>query len=262
MDKFTFPAMLCPLDEGGYHATFPDLPGCASEGDDIGSAIQNARQALHEHLQALSENGEVIPIPRDLGNTLGSARLPNVIWVAIESADPQGAERVNVYLPKSLLNEIEHFGVRSGVDNRSTFFRLAARHYMESEGAVRASASLTEGQGRNLTASDHWFRYWMPYCYHRLEHRGRKHVWLPLNRNYKPLGITSRDHIDYDDYIDQAAAFASDPATWRGVWVDRQSAESGKLYLYTDGPRYRVDYFSRLARVMAHQQRLMAKRSR
>ncbi|MFC0634701.1 type II toxin-antitoxin system HicB family antitoxin [Brevundimonas balnearis] len=262
MEHLVYPAMLRPMNGGSYHATFPDLPGCAAEGEDIESAITNAGQALYEHLQALAENGEAIPVPRDLSNTLGAARLPDVIWVAIGTADPHGAERVNVYLPKSLLNEIEHFGSRSGVDNRSTFFRLAARHYMASEGAVRASAGLTEGQGRNLTTSDHWFRYWLPYCYHKLEHSRNKHVWLPLNRNYKPLGITSRDHVDYHNYINQAVAFASDPATWRGIWVDRQSAENGKLYLYTDGPRYRVDYFARLARVMAHPQRLVTKPSR
>lgn len=262
MENVVYPAMLRPIDGGGYSATFPDLPGCVAQGENIEGAITGASLALHEHLCALAENGEAIPAPRDLSNTLSAARLIDVIWVAIGTANPHGAERVNVYLPKSLLNEIEHFGERSGVDNRSTFFRLAARHYMESEGAVRSNAGFTEGQGRNLTTSDHWFRYWMPYCYHKLEHSSRKHVWLPLNRNYKPLGITSRDHVDYDRFINQAVAFASDPAAWRGVWVDRQAAIGGKLYLYTDGPRYRADYFARLARVMSHPQGLVLKPSR
>lgn len=30
---------------------------------------------------------------------------------------------------------------------------------------------------------------------------GRKHVYLPLNRNYKPLGVTARDRLDYMSYI-------------------------------------------------------------
>jgi hypothetical protein len=34
-----------------------------------------------------------------------------------------------------------------------------------------------------------------------------KHVYLPLNRNYKPLGQTSRQRVRYEDYVDQAMIF-------------------------------------------------------
>ena len=49
-------------------------------------------------------------------------------------------------------------------------------------------------QAHNLSDYDHWFRYWMPYKFIQVPRtevgNKYKHVYLPLNRNYKPLGIT------------------------------------------------------------------------
>ena len=41
-------------------------------------------------------------------------------------------------------------------------------------------------EARKLAHGDRWFRYWMPYCFAKLDGHGRRHVYLPLNRNYKP----------------------------------------------------------------------------
>ena len=48
-------------------------------------------------------------------------------------------------------------------------------------------------RARRLTRNDQWFRHWMPYCFTELEVEGRKHVYLPLNRDYKralPIRLT------------------------------------------------------------------------
>ncbi len=52
-----------------------------------------------------------------------------MLYVGVEVEGPDAAERVNVYLPKSLLERIDWFSKASGM-NRSGFFGLAARHYM------------------------------------------------------------------------------------------------------------------------------------
>jgi hypothetical protein len=49
-----------------------------------------------------------------------------------------------------------------------------------------------------LTGMTRFFRYWMPYTFTKLEVNKRKHVYLPLNRNYKPLGVLSLETVDYD----------------------------------------------------------------
>lgn len=43
---------------------FPDLPGCFSAGDDVESALANAREALALYAEALREAGRAMPAPR------------------------------------------------------------------------------------------------------------------------------------------------------------------------------------------------------
>ena len=98
-----------------------------------------------------------------------------------------------------------------------------------------------------MTAEDGWFRYWLPYQLQAVTIPGMpyKHVYLPLNRNYKPLGVVSRDWVEYEDYIAQAMVFTRDPHEFEGIWFDPEG-----LYLYDDDPRSRVDYFERLDRLL------------
>ena len=108
-----------------------------------------------------------------------------------------------------------------------------------------------------LTQGGHWFRFWLPYKFEKLESPKRKHVYLPLNRNYKPLGITSRDHVDYAAYMHQAVVFASDPTKFTGVWHDPKG-----LWLYDDTSNSRVDYFERLSRLTDRTMKLVGAPSR
>ena len=111
---------------------------------------------------------------------------------------------------------------------------------------------MTEEQLRQLSYGDSWFRYWMPYTFEKLEHPELTHVYLPLNRNYKPLGITSKDWVEYEEFIDQAVAFNRDPSKLKGVWLDTQG-----LYLYEDSLDSRKDYFERLGKLFSHSMRLV-----
>lgn len=93
---------------------------------------------------------------------------------------------------------------------------------------------------------DHWFRFWMPYLFQKIDHPKIKHFYLPLNRNYKPLGVISKDWIEYEGFASShGVAFASDPANIPNVWLP------GSLYLYDDTTKSRRDYFTRFERLMA-----------
>lgn len=54
---------LSPEDGGGYAITFPDLPGCASDGATPEEALRNGRDAVESWLKVAREFGDVIPPP-------------------------------------------------------------------------------------------------------------------------------------------------------------------------------------------------------
>ena len=110
---------------------------------------------------------------------------------------------------------------------------------------------MQSSSAERLTRLDQWFRYWMPYSFFKLEVADHNHVYLPVNRNYKPLGVTSDDWVDYEDFIEQAVVFSADPHTFDEVWFHRDT-----LHLYEDVITSRVDYFKRLERLLGRSVKL------
>lgn len=62
----------------------------------------------------------------------------------------------------------------------------------------------------------------MPYKFEKIENPIVKNVYLPVNRWYKPLGISDREYVDYHLFIRQALVFA------------REITDADQ-YLYDDG---------------------------
>lgn len=52
-------------DYGGYTVSFPDLPGCITEGDTMENAKLMAADALDLVLESMEKDGEPLPIPSD-----------------------------------------------------------------------------------------------------------------------------------------------------------------------------------------------------
>ncbi len=64
--RIDYPFEIRPLskDEGdGYFITFPDLPGCCSDGATPEEAINNGRDALESWLAVAREFGDKLPMP-------------------------------------------------------------------------------------------------------------------------------------------------------------------------------------------------------
>ena len=61
---YTYPAVFERNDDGSYTITFPDLPGCISEGKDYFDAVRMAEDALRNWLICLRDEGETFPRPR------------------------------------------------------------------------------------------------------------------------------------------------------------------------------------------------------
>ena len=54
---------LSPEEGGGFLISFPDLPGCMSDGETIEEAIQNGRDAFLGWISAQADMGREIPKP-------------------------------------------------------------------------------------------------------------------------------------------------------------------------------------------------------
>jgi len=65
---YHYPACFIPYgdDSGQYGVVFPDFPGCVSVGNNIGHALEMAREALTLHLASMLEDKDPIPVPSNL----------------------------------------------------------------------------------------------------------------------------------------------------------------------------------------------------
>lgn len=101
--KYVYPAIFHPFEDGskGYMVTFPDIPGCLTEGFSLDEAIQMAQSALQE-MMAYYEDKGLSPEnpPSDIKNLeieWEKGQFPTMI--AIETKDFSSV-RKTVSLPK------------------------------------------------------------------------------------------------------------------------------------------------------------------
>ena len=53
-----------------YSAYVPDLPGCVSTGKTLAEVRRNIREAILFHLDGMREDGDPIPEPTSIGETV------------------------------------------------------------------------------------------------------------------------------------------------------------------------------------------------
>ena len=61
MDRLFYPAVFHKAEEGGFWVTFPDIPECMTQGDDMQEAYEMAVDALGLSITSREESGEEIP---------------------------------------------------------------------------------------------------------------------------------------------------------------------------------------------------------
>jgi predicted RNase H-like HicB family nuclease len=66
---------LSDADGGGYLITFPDLPGCMSDGETIEEAMAHGREAFSAWISARAHLGKPIPKPTRHGESADPVRL-------------------------------------------------------------------------------------------------------------------------------------------------------------------------------------------
>ena len=111
LDRYIFPAIFQPIERGGYTITFPDLPGIATEGDDLSEALYMAKEALELHLYGMEEDGDLIPQPTAPENVevpeRGFVTLVEAFMPLVRDEMANKVVNTNVTLPKWLKKTAE-----------------------------------------------------------------------------------------------------------------------------------------------------------
>ncbi len=93
-----------------YGVTVPDLPGCFSAGETMDEAITNAKEAITGHLELLVEMGADIPAISSVGDLAKDPEYAGYTRAVVDIDVTRllgGSEKINVTLPKSLIDRID-----------------------------------------------------------------------------------------------------------------------------------------------------------
>jgi predicted RNase H-like HicB family nuclease len=125
MKRRLYPAVLERGARDALGVWFPDFPGCVAGGRSQEEAIERAENALAQAVDGWAERGMPLPEPTPI-ERIALPKGSNVVAYFIVGVDPPDpSERVNVYLPKSLIARIDRRATDLGM-SRSSFFGFAA----------------------------------------------------------------------------------------------------------------------------------------
>ncbi|MEG3130902.1 type II toxin-antitoxin system HicB family antitoxin [Pantoea cypripedii] len=123
-------------DKHAYGVTVPDLPGCFSAGDSLDEAIANAKEAITGHIELLVELGKDIPSVSSVGSLAGNPDYAGYTWAVVDVDVTRllgGSEKINVTLPKSLIDRIDRcVATHPEFKSRSGFLAQAALEHITS----------------------------------------------------------------------------------------------------------------------------------
>jgi predicted RNase H-like HicB family nuclease len=124
MRQLFYPAVLERGEGDAYAIWFPDFPGVVAGGKSQEDAMAKAEAVLAAAAEDLALTGKAMPAP----SGWQGFELPDdcdlVVRFAVKVTPPDLSERVNVYLPKSLIERVDAEAARLGM-TRSSFFGLA-----------------------------------------------------------------------------------------------------------------------------------------
>jgi len=124
MVKRFYPAVLEQGAKGTFGAWFPDFPDCVAAGRSQDEVIRKAELMLATAVDVLAELDQALPEPTEIERIVlpKGSRFLAFFVVGVEPPDP--SERVNIYLPKSLIARADKRAADLGM-SRSSFFGFA-----------------------------------------------------------------------------------------------------------------------------------------
>jgi predicted RNase H-like HicB family nuclease len=183
MSTVLFVALATSNPDGGYRATFPDLPECVVNAPDIAELLSAARHTLSTHLKRTADAGEDWPKP----TPIEKIRLtPGVIPLLVDFAVDDTPVRVNISLGERLLQRLDAAAEARGM-TRSGFIAQAVRVSLGERGPANDFDAATRRLQEELTSL------------------GRK-----INESIGPSSPFSRRMADLDDQVYEGVRRAAD----------------------------------------------------
>jgi predicted RNase H-like HicB family nuclease len=146
--KRFYPAVLERDPSGVFGVWFPDFPGAVAAGRTQDEALARAEQALSLAIEEWVERD--LPLPE--ASRVDTIKAPNeaevVAIVALGASPPDPSERVNVYLPKSVIARADELAAEWGMSRSSLFGFALTRVLATPLGGLAPSALLPKKKGR------------------------------------------------------------------------------------------------------------------
>lgn len=130
MTRRLYPAVLERGPRNVLGAWFPDFPGCVAGGRSQQEAIERAERALAQAVDGWVEQGRPLPEPTPIERIVLPKGSDVVAYFIVGVDPPDPSERVNIYLPKSLIARADRSAAENGM-SRSSFFGLAVKMALE-----------------------------------------------------------------------------------------------------------------------------------
>jgi predicted RNase H-like HicB family nuclease len=106
---YIYPAKFKANDDGSYTVTYPDLPGCISEGKSLGNALHMAQSALAQWIDYMRSKDQALPEASEIKTVeTGANEFVNLICVDVK--DSRAVKRT-VSLPKWMDDKVAESGL-------------------------------------------------------------------------------------------------------------------------------------------------------
>ena len=120
-----YPAVLERGAKGALAVWFPDFPDAVAAARTQEEVMARAQDALSDAVIALYERGKSLPEPTPFERITLPKDCNLITLVALGADPPDSSERVNIYLPKNLLERVDRRAAEFGM-SRSSYFGFAA----------------------------------------------------------------------------------------------------------------------------------------
>jgi predicted RNase H-like HicB family nuclease len=138
MKKRLYPAVMERGPKGTFGAWFPDFAGCVAGGRSHEETIERAEHALAQAVDVLFEQGRPLPEPSPIERIVLPKGCAFAAYFIVGVAPPDPSERVNVYLPKSLIAKVDRRAAELGMSRSSFFGFIASTALNQIQGPIRA----------------------------------------------------------------------------------------------------------------------------
>jgi predicted RNase H-like HicB family nuclease len=107
--EYVYPAIFHQNEDGSYTIIYPDLPGCVSEGKNLGNAMYMAQSALAQWIGYLTDKKQDIPQASPIEHIkIASGEFVNLLCAEVKN---DRAVKRTVSIPKWMDDKVAQSGL-------------------------------------------------------------------------------------------------------------------------------------------------------